>query len=190
MFKTIKQRFRDMGTIKTLCFGAEKLANADGQKEPGAEHFVLSALALPDGTARKAFERIDADPDTFRDAIARQYENALQSLGISLPHDAVNTETATPVPTSKGPYKTQPSAQALMQTLTREIMAKEQKTDPTAPLLGAHVVLAATSAQYGVTARAFRAMGIDPIKLAEAARTEIIAYRLYADESTPRQPIP
>jgi len=178
MFKTIRQRFRDMGTIKTLCFEAEKLANADGQKEPGAEHFVLSALALPDGTARKAFERIDTDPDSFRAAIAQQYEDALQNLGIALPHDAVNTDEATPISTSIGPYKTQPSAQALMQTLTREIMVKEQKADSTAPLLSAHVVLAATSAQYGVAARAFRAMGIDPTKLAEAATAEIIAYRM------------
>ncbi len=178
MFKTIRQRFRDMGTIKALCFGAEKLANADGQKEPGAEHFVLSALALPDGTARKAFERIDTDPDSFRAAIAQQYEDALQNLGVALPHDAVNTDEATPIPTSKGPYKTRPSAQALMQTLTREIMVKEQKADSTAPLLSAHIVLAATSAQYGVAARAFRAMGIDPTKLAEAATAEIIAYRI------------
>ena len=177
MFKTIRQRFRDMGTIKALCFEAEKLANAEGQKEPGAEHFVLSALALPDGTARKAFLRINADPDNFRVAIAQQYEDALQNLGIALPNDAEISDEATPIPTSKGPYKAQPSAQALMQTLTREIMVKEQKANSTAPLLSAHVVLAATSAQYGVAARAFRAMGIDSASLANAAKAEISAYR-------------
>jgi len=177
MFKTIRQRFRDMGTIKALCFEAEKLGNADGQKEPGAEHFVLSALALPDGTARKAFLRVHADPDSFRAAIAKQYEDALQNVGIALPRGAEISGEATPIPTSKGPYKTQPSAQALMQTLTREIMKKEQKADSTAPLLSAHVLLAATSAQYSVAARAFRAMGIDPEKLAKAANAEIVAYR-------------
>ena len=177
MFKTIRQRCRDMGTIKTLCFEAEKLANAEGQKEPGAEHFVLSALALPDGTARKAFLRIHADPDNFRAAITQQYEDALQNVGIALPRDAEISSELTPVPTSKGLYKTQPSAQALMQTLTREIMKKEQKADSTAPLLSAHVLLAATSAQYSVAARAFRAMGVDPAKLAEAASAEIVAYR-------------
>jgi len=178
VFNTIKQRFRDMRTIKTLCFGAEKLANTHGQKEPGAEHFVLAALELPDGTARKAFERIHADPNSFRNAIAQQYEDALQNIGIALPHDVTITDETTPVPTDTGPYKTQPSAQALMQTLTREIMVKEQKADSTAPLLGAHVILAATTAQYGVAVRAFRAMGVDPTKLAEAARAEIIASRI------------
>ena len=178
MFNTIKQRFRDMRTIKTLCIGAEKLANANGQNEPGAEHFVLAALELPDGTARKAFERIHADPNSFRTAIAQQYEDALQYVGIPQPYDAVIADEATPVSAGTGVYKTQPSAQALMQTLTREIMVKEQKADSTAPLLGAHVILAATTAQYGVAVRAFRAMGADPTKLAEAARAEIIASRM------------
>ena len=178
MFKTIKQRFRDMRTIKTLCFGAEKLANANGQKEPGAEHFVLAALELPDGTARKAFERIHANPNSFRNAIAQQYEDALQNIGIALPHGVTITDEATPVSTGTGPYKTQSSAQALMQTLTREIMVKEQKADSAAPLLGAHVILAAAAAQYGVAVRAFRTMGVDPTKLAEAARAEIIASRM------------
>lgn len=177
MFNTVKQRFRDMSTIKTLSFGAEKLANEEGQKEPGAEHFVLAALELPDGTARKAFERIHFNPDNFRVAIAQQYEDALRNIGIELPHDAALSEGVTPIPTSTGLYKTQPSAQALMQTLTREIMVKEQKADSAAPLLGAHVILAATTAQYGVATRAFRAMGVDPTKLAEAATAEIIASR-------------
>lgn len=177
MFNAIKQRFRDASTLNALCSGAEKLANADGQKEPGAEHFVLMALDLPDGTARKTFQRIHADPDSFRGAIARQYEAALRNIGIALPPDVAITDEATPVPTGTGLYKTQPSAQALMQTLTKEIMVKEQKANLAAPLLGAHIVLAATTAQYGVAVRAFQTMGIDPKVLAEAARAEIIASR-------------
>jgi ATP-dependent Clp protease ATP-binding subunit ClpA len=173
MFDTIKQRLRDAGTIKALSLGAEKLANAAGQKEPGAEHFVLSALELRDATARKAFERIHADADDFRAAISRQYEDALQNIGIALPPDAVIADEVAPVRTSTGLYKTQPSAQALMQTLIQEIMVKEQKADSAAPLLSAHVILAATAAQYGVAVRAFQAMGIDPAKLAEAAKAEI-----------------
>lgn len=178
MFKAIRQRFSDMGTIKALCFEAEKLANAEGQKEPGAEHFVMSALALPDGTARQAFLRIHTNPDNFRVAVAQQYEDALQNLGIALPHEVEISGEATPIPTSKGPFLAQPSAQALMQTLTKEIMFKERKADSTARLLSAHVVLAAISAQYGVVVRAIRAMGIDSTSLVDAARAEIAAYRV------------
>lgn len=177
MFKSIRQRFRDMGTIKALCVEAEKFANGDGQKDPGAEHFVLSALTLPDGTARKAFLRMHADPDNFRAAITQQYEDALQNLGIAVPHGEETSDEAAPVPANKGLYKSQASAQALMQKLTREIMVKEQAADSAAPLLSAHVVLAAASAEYGVAPRAFRAMGIDPAQLAEAATAEIFVYR-------------
>jgi len=177
MFDVVKQRFRDMSTIKALCLGAEKLANADGQKEPAAEHFVLMALELPDGTARKAFERIQADPDSFRAAIARQYEEALRNVGISLPPDMIIANEKTSLPAGVV-TKVQHSAQALFKTMIYEIKVKEQKTNPAAPLLGAHVLLAATTAQYGVAMRAFRAMGIDPGKLAEAAKEEIIASRM------------
>lgn len=178
MFDAVKQRFRDIRTINALCIGAEKLANADGQKEAGAEHFVLMALELPDGTARKAFKRIQADPDSFRAGIARQYEEALRNVGVALPHDGIVTNEATSIPAGTGLYKVQPSAQALMQTMIYGIKVKEQETNPAAPLLGAHVLLAATTAQYGVAMRAFRAMGIDPGKLAEAAKEEIIANRM------------
>ncbi len=178
MFNTIKQRFRDVGTINVLCSGAEKLANTDDKKEPGAEHFVLSALELPDGTARKAFRRIHADPDSFRAAIARQCEDALQNIGIALPPEAAIVGEARPVAAGTGLYKAQALADTLMQTLARDIMAKEHKVDSAAPLLSAHVILAAIAAQYGVAVRAFRAMGIDPTKLAEAATAEIIASRM------------
>ena len=177
MFNVLRQRFRDMRTISALCSGAEKIANATGQKEPGAEHLVLSALELPDGTARKAFERIHADPNGFRAAIARQYEDALHNIGIALPSDVAITDEATSLAPSKGLLKAQASAQILMQTLY-EVKNKEQKADSAAPLLGAHVILAATTAQYGVAVRAFRAMGVEPTKLADAARAEIIASRM------------
>lgn len=172
MFSKIKQRFRDMGTIKSLCLGAEKHANANGQKEPGAEHFVLAALELPDGTARKTFERVHADPEAFRAAITQQYQDALRNVGIASPqHSAINDETV-PMPSSTGMYKAQPSAQTLMQQLVCQ-----RKVAPNVPLLGAHVIIAVTSAQYGVAARALRAMGIDLKNFTEAATAEINAIR-------------
>ncbi|WP_334190679.1 Clp protease N-terminal domain-containing protein [Noviherbaspirillum sp.] len=171
MFAKIKQRFQDMHTIKTLCASAEKHANADGQKEPGAEHFVLAALELPDGTARKAFERMQTDPDDYRAAIARQYDDALRHVGIEIPEDHADGGAA--IPAGAGIYKAQPSAQALMQQL-----ANRQKADAGEPLLGAHVLLAVTAARHGVALRAFRAMGIQPAALADAAAAEIDVFAM------------
>jgi ATP-dependent Clp protease ATP-binding subunit ClpA len=82
VFSSIKQRFKDMKTISALCSTAEFCANAVGQQEPGAEHFLLAALSLPDGSARRAFERIGANPQQFSAAIEQQYREALQSIGL------------------------------------------------------------------------------------------------------------
>jgi ATP-dependent Clp protease ATP-binding subunit ClpA len=82
MLNRVKARLGDIGTIKTLCERAEEHALQDQQREPGAEHFLLSAFDLPDGTARLAFERVAADPSALKRAIERQYGNALRSIGI------------------------------------------------------------------------------------------------------------
>ncbi len=172
MFETIKQRFRDMSTIKTLCLAAEKHANADGQKEPGAEHFVLAALESPDGTARKAFEQIKADPSGFRAAIAQQHADALKAVGLDVPAGAGDAAIA--VPPGTGAYHAQASAQTMMQML-----ANQQKANAGAPLLSAHVLVAVAAAQHGVAIRALKAMGVDPKALAEAAAVEINAATVY-----------
>jgi hypothetical protein len=52
MFDRLRHRLRGVGTLKTLCEAAEQHARRAGQDQPGAEHFVLAALDLPDGSAR------------------------------------------------------------------------------------------------------------------------------------------
>lgn len=170
-----RQRLKDMSTLKALCVEAERLANAEGQTEPGAEHFVMSALALPDGTARKAFVRIHADPDRYRAAIAAQYQSALKHVGLDLPPDAMTAGDESPVAPGDI-YHAQPSAQALMKVLVEEVRATQPQSRAAAPLLGAHVLLAATKAGSGVAVRALRAMDIDPHALAQSAQAEIAAH--------------
>ena len=175
MFETIKRRFGDMSIIKTLCLAAEKHANADGQKEPGAEHFVLAALESPDGTARKAFEHIGADPSGFRAAIDQQHADALKAVGIEVQPGALGAgEAVVAAQPGTGLYKAQASAQTMVQ-----LLASQQKANAGAPLLSAHVLVAVAAAQHGVALRAFRAMGIDPKALAEAATIEICAATVY-----------
>lgn len=172
MFRKIIQSFRNslrnISTIKSLCLGAEQIANAEGQKQPGAEHFILAALDLPDGTARRAFERIQIDPGSFRVAINQQYQDALRNMGIDLQQGNAISDTTVPMPSGTGLYKTQPSAQTLMQHVTRQLKGSNVPL-----LLGAHVLIAATHTQYGVAIRAFQSMGVDPIKLTEAATEEV-----------------
>ena len=165
MFGSIKRRMNDIATISKLCSAAEKHAGAAGQQQPGAEHFLLAALDLPDGSARRVFERAGADPSRFKLAIERQYQEALQAVGAEVPVFTMQDEHVAP---ATAVYKAQPSGQAVMQRLA------EQRTPDTA-LSGAHVVLAVASSAYGVAPRALRAMGVDRETLLAAARSEIDA---------------
>jgi hypothetical protein len=148
MFARIRQRFQDMRTIKALCEGAEKYANSEGHKEP----------------ARKAFQRVNADPNRFHQAVVQQYKDALEQIGV----DSAALDAATaPVPAQNGVYRARPSGQQLMQR-----MIDVSRAAPGVPLNGAHVVWAATMGRNDVASRAFRLMNIDPASLAEAANAE------------------
>ncbi|MBT9456230.1 MAG: Clp protease N-terminal domain-containing protein [Burkholderiaceae bacterium] len=164
MFTGIRQRLRDMGTIKALCQGAERHALRDGQAEPGAEHFLLSALELPDGSARRSFERLQVDPAQLPAAIARQHGEALR--GIGLDPDALDALDNAPQPAARALYNASPSGQAVMQGLAA---SRGQ------PLLGAHVVAVIAGMRHGVAARTLRALGLNPQALAASAEHEIQA---------------
>ena len=167
MFASIKRRIREIQTIGTLCKAAEKHARASGQQQPGAEHFMLAALELPDGSARRVFERVGADPQEFGKAIEQQYRDALHAVGLDLPA-LDEPEQAQAFAEASGVYRAQPSGQAVMQRMA------EQRTSG-APLSGAHVVLAVASSEHGVAPRALRSMGVNREHLLSAARAEIAA---------------
>jgi ATP-dependent Clp protease ATP-binding subunit ClpA len=169
MFDTLRKRFQDMKTVSALCSGADKHAQACGQKEPGAEHFILAALELPDGTARKVFEQLQISPQDFKAAIGRQYADALRNVGIDI-HDDSIFNIGTPVKSEATIYHAKPSGQALMQ-----ILADQKTFSSKEPLLGAHVLLAATDFQYGTVGRTFHVLGISNDSLAAAAKKEIEA---------------
>jgi ATP-dependent Clp protease ATP-binding subunit ClpA len=154
----------EIQTIKQLLEGAERLAQQSGESHPGAEHLLLSALALPDGTARRAFERLGVDPDGLPSAIAAQHDDALRAVGIKV--DAQNLDV--PAPEARGVYLSTPSAQ----TAFKRAVELSGKPKPRR-LRGAHVVLAVTEMERGTVARALSRMGVDREKLAVAARDEL-----------------
>lgn len=167
MFAKLKQRWRDTRTIMTLSLDAERRALGEGQRHPGAEHYTLAALDLPDGSARRVFERIGADPEAYRAALANRHAAALSAVGLAAPGlDAGHAESPAE-PTRL--FDAQPSGQALMQSLP-----ELQRRLP-APLCGAHVLLAAASMAHSAAGRAFKTIGIDPQALGRAAEAELRA---------------
>lgn len=147
LFAGLRRRFNDARTLALLCKGAEREARAAGQTEPGAEHFLLAALELPDGSARRAFERLGVAPAQVRAAIERQYA---QALG-----DAVGIEPATPLSgAGAGVYRAAASGQEIVQALAR-------RSDGDAGLRGADVLRAIAAMRHGVAARSLRALDLD-----------------------------
>jgi ATP-dependent Clp protease ATP-binding subunit ClpA len=166
MFGKLKNRMRDMATIKALCLEAERQARQSGESEPGAEHFLLSAIELPDGTAGRAFARLGISPDSVRAAIATQYNDALRGIGVDPTALDAMTQNS-PVPTDlRMLYQAKPSGARMMQALAALRDGSER------PLLGAHVVAVIAEMEEGVAARTLRAMGVDPVALSAAALAE------------------
>lgn len=157
MFEKIKSKFNNIGTIKALCERAETYALQDQQREPGAEHFLLAAFDLPDGTARLAFEQAGAEPDALKAAIEHQYADALRAIGLK-----ADMPTETPVSANTGIYRAAASGQEVMQQLAAT------RTEH-GPLLGADVVGIVAGMSHGVAARALRALGIESATLKSAA---------------------
>jgi ATP-dependent Clp protease ATP-binding subunit ClpA len=162
----MRRRLADMRTMKELFTLAEAEAQRAGESEPGAEHLLLAAVDLPDGSARRAFDRVGIDPEALRDAIAGQHDDALRSVGVEATGEGIAVPPAAP---PRGPYHSKGSAQTLFQRVT-ELVRSERS-----PLYGAWFVLAATESEHGTTARALRRLGIEPDDLAAAARAELDA---------------
>ncbi len=166
MFKRFKLRLQDMRTISKLISGADKQAHMMGEEEPGAEHFLLSAMNLPDATALRVFERIDADPEKLKSAIKKQYNEALSSIGID--GAKIMEEEPEPVDSNQVLHNSKPSGQEVMKKLYAL-----KKHDKDRPLLGAHVVNVVAHIEHGVVARTLKAMGIEKKAILSAVKEEL-----------------
>ncbi|MBL7499929.1 Clp protease [Frankia sp. CNm7] len=166
----LTRTIKDIPTLRTLLEGAEAEARDAGRAEPGAEHLLLAALALPEGSAPRVLAHLDPTVDLarVRAAIAAQHAAALEAVGIEVPGplaaDAPG-EADLPVPPT---YRADASAREAFRAVTELVRAK-----PRVPLCGAHVVAAVAGLEHGTTPRALRILGIDREALAAAARAEL-----------------
>ncbi|OJF10879.1 Clp protease N-terminal domain-containing protein [Couchioplanes caeruleus] len=153
---------KDVRTIKTLLTRAGAEAVRSGDDLPGPEHLLLSALALPDGTAAAAFTHLGVDPGDFRTAVDRTHRDALDHLGLTV-GDGLDDLPGADTPA--GPYRMTASGQQAFQRAVT--LSKETKPSL---LRAAHIVIAVCEQGRGTVARALQTQGIDRIHLAAAAR--------------------
>jgi hypothetical protein len=159
----LKRTLDDMRTIKQLLTGAERIARELGEEEPGAEHLLLSALELPDGTAAATLARVGVDGAAIRGALVADQAEALVSVGIA-PERAAELSAPEPLPDAGRPllYGAGPTARAAFR------VAGERARAARRPLVGADVVAAVAAIERGATARLFARLGVDRRSLADA----------------------
>lgn len=169
MLKKLTQTFRDMGTIKTLCEAAERIANAEHQAAPGAEHFVQAALELPDGSAARVFARLGLTASAFAEAVRQTHRAALEATGVGADQIRGSERDVPPLPEPKEIYNAAPSGEAVLKGL-----AALRKRGVSGPLIGVHVLEVVLAMQHGTTRRAFALLGRDAPTVMAAIRSEIV----------------
>lgn len=168
MLRNLRARAATMKTIAALLGQAEEIARRRGADRPAAEHLVLAALRLPDGTAARALERIGSSGDDFGAALDAQEAEDLERIGIHADRDRIAAELPPPSEPG-GVYRSEPSAQELFQA------AGDDARRGGGTMVGAHVLRAAAELEHGPTSRALRRLGIDRTELRAAATAEIEA---------------
>jgi ATP-dependent Clp protease ATP-binding subunit ClpA len=158
----------DMRTIKQLLTDAERIAREMGEEEPGAEHLLLSAIGLPDGSAARVLGGLGVDADGIRTALRAEQADALVAAGV--PRE---TAEAMADPDPLGPagapllYGAGPSAREVFQEAGKLARSSKQR------LAGAHVVAAVAGLERGTLPRVLDRLGVDRARLANAARAEL-----------------
>ena len=161
----------DMRTIKQLLTESERIARDLGEREPGAEHLLLSAIALPDGSGARAMATVGVDADSIRSALVAEQADALVAVGV--PRERAEA-LAVPAPLGDGDapllYGAGPTAREVFR------MAGDRARSAKQRLAGAHVVAAVAEVEHGTVARILDRLGVDREQLAEAARTQLAAH--------------
>jgi ATP-dependent Clp protease ATP-binding subunit ClpA len=158
----------DMRTIKQLLTDAERIAREMGEEEPGAEHLLLSAIDLPDGSAGRALGSLGVDADRIRTALREEQADALVAAGV-----ARETVDAMADPTPLGPggapilYGAGPSAREVFQEAGKLARSSKQR------LAGAHVVIAVAGLERGTMPRVLDRLGVNRQQLIAAAQAEL-----------------
>src|SRR5688500_3679086 len=159
---------RDMRTIKQLLTDAERVGRDMGEEEPGAEHLLLAAMGLPDGSASRALGSLGIDADRLRAALLEEQADALVAVGV--PRETAE-RLATPEPL-------RPDGTPILEGAGRPAReafrsAGELARSAKQRLSGAHVVAAVATIEKGTVARAIERLGVDRGQLADAAAREL-----------------
>ena len=120
------QPYRGHSNHESVLFpAADAIAEADGEDTAGAEHLLLAALDLDTGSARRAFERVGADPDQFRVAVREQHADAVRAVGMRPMNDDMLDQAH---PTAHNRQPTTPREPVVSRTVPQRGQTCAQRT--------------------------------------------------------------
>ena len=160
----IKDAFADVAFMNSLFTTAETEAHQLGDEVPGAEHFLLAALAMQDESARNAFRSAGSDADAFRGAVTAVHNDALGSLGLDAPEIAAIDRV------NRGAFR----SSAVAQEVFHRAVAISKTRRPRL-LRTADVARAVAELEGGTAARALSSLGIDRQSLIAATTAAVVA---------------
>lgn len=159
---------RDMRTIGALLGDAELTARRLGNEEPGAEHLLLAAIGLPDGSAARALEAVGVSASRLERAITEEQAVGLERAGFGAEVAADLSEPVALTPArGAGLYRSSPPAREVFGAAADRARSARQR------LTGAHVVLAASQLEAGTLARILDRLGVDRGAMRRAAEAEL-----------------
>lgn len=175
ILRKIQGRKADMTTLSNTLTEAMAIAQRAGAANAGAEHLMMAALAMDDGTARQAFEAIDADPDGFAAAVEAALAAGLPDLEMPEPveHEPVDGRSPVvvdlPLPTTR-----MTNVDATFESAIKATHYFHNLPEDGRRLCGAYFVAGIASIEHGVAARALSEMEIDAAGLISAAKSSAV----------------
>lgn len=169
----IRRRLHDVGVIREVLERAEGLARSEGRDRPGAEHLVLAACDLPDGTAARALAAVGTTPDALAAAIRAVHAEALEAVRLHVDEQGLDAA----LPDGRAPRGAYHSEVPLQEVFgrARELVAEERSH-----LSGAWLLVAAAERHRGTLAQALRRLDVDRAELVAAGRAAAARYDVEA----------
>lgn len=165
MFGLLARRTADMRLLKALLEGAERYALSTGEQAPGAAHILAAACDLPDGSARRAFERAGLDAAQYKADLRGRHSETLRAHG--LPATTAILADEGPAPPPRPIFDAAPSGQEVVRRLAETRSARRGRG-----MTAADVVAAIAQAPDRLVLQLLRRADIDPEALLSAARLE------------------
>lgn len=173
ILKRLLARKSDMQALSKVLSKSLAIAQLEGAQYAGAQHLLLAALDMEDGTARRAFEQAGADPDAFAAAVDAQHSAAIPQLKMPAEPmiESVEDRALPAQPKPDATYDAAVRATHEFHNSKGNDGAKENGgvRGNGGAFSGAYMVAGVASLEDGAAARALTAMGVDAHKLTRAA---------------------